>query len=124
MSRYTIHATRSKSGKVWVLEGCGAVGQVKRLDQAPGLMREAVAYLKNAPIEDVEINLDIQLSEQDARVLADLEQAKAQAKAADREAAAAQRRAARRLHSDGLSLRDVGRIMGISGQRAGQLVNA
>jgi hypothetical protein len=59
VTRYTVHATRSESGKVWVLEGCGAVGQVKRLDRAPGLMREAVAYLKNSPVEDVEIDLDI-----------------------------------------------------------------
>ncbi|MDN5859996.1 MAG: hypothetical protein L0H84_15380 [Pseudonocardia sp.] len=73
------------------------------------------------------VNVDVQLNlraDPDAEALA--RQAREKAAESERlraEALAANRAAARRLHADGWSFRLIGRWLGLSHQRAEQLVN-
>lgn len=122
---FTVTAERTRSGW-WALEcdEVGAVSQVRRLDQAADDMREAVAYLSGLPESDVDITVvpvlpdAFQLHLEEARRLA------AVAADANRRAAEESRAAARALRAEGLTLRDVGTVMGVSHQRAQQLIDA
>ena len=126
VSEYT--ATAQRVGGGWWMVQCdqhpGALSQVRRLDQAPDEHREAIAFVTGEPAEQVEVTivprLEPAVEDQLTAVqrLADTA-ARTATQAADQRAALA-----RRLHDDGLTIRDIGQIMGVSYQRAGQLVRA
>jgi predicted RNase H-like HicB family nuclease len=59
MTRYTVTAERS--GQWWALqcvEVPGAVSQVRRLDQAEDMMREAIAWVAGVPEDSIEIDVE------------------------------------------------------------------
>lgn len=123
MSVWTVTAERTAGGW-WVLEQAelGAVSQVRRLDQAEAEMREAVAHLAGEPEEAVEIMVQPILPEEIRRQQREAREARETAEETNRRAAAINRRLAHSLADSGMPLRDIGRIMGVSHQRAGQLV--
>lgn len=123
MSRvFEVVAERGR-GDWWVLEApeVGAVSQVKRLDEAAEEMREAVAYLAGVPADEVRIEVRPVLPEEYVLHARAAEEARALAAEAKGRAAVEARCAARVLREHGLTLRDVGVIMGVSHQRASQL---
>lgn len=125
MSRvFEVVAERGR-GDWWVLEApeVGAVSQVKRLDEAAEEMREAVAYLAGLPIAEVHIDVTPILPQEYVVHAQAAEEARILADEAKSKAAAESRSAARVLREHGLTLRDVGAIMGVSHQRAAQLVS-
>lgn len=96
----------------------GALSQVRRLDQAPGEHREAIAFLTGEPPEQVSVTVTPQLSSDVEERLANIRRlTDTAARAADQRTALA-----RRLREQGLTVRDIGQIMGVSYQRAGQLI--
>jgi hypothetical protein len=118
----TVTAERGKSW--WVLEApeAGSVSQVKRLSQADSEMREAIAYQLGIPRDSFEIDLKIQLPDGYRSALQEASELKAQANMSNRAAAQARRRAAHILADAHLTVRDIGEVMGISYQRAAQLL--
>lgn len=120
---FEVTAQRGK-GDWWVLEApqVGAVSQVRRLDQAADEMREAVAYLAGLPEQEVELHVVPVLPADYLTHAKAAAQARAEAARATSPAAAESRSAARALRQAGLTLRDVGTVMGVSHQRAAQLV--
>ncbi|WP_195393498.1 hypothetical protein [Actinomyces urogenitalis] len=123
MRTFTVTAERGR-GDWWVLEApeVGAVSQVRRLDQAEEEMREAIAYLASLPQDEVAVDLVPVLPEAYTSAAAEAEELRRAAAEATRAAAEASRAAARSLREAGLTLRDVGTVMGVSHQRAAQLV--
>jgi predicted RNase H-like HicB family nuclease len=124
VSEYTATAQRVENG--WWMVQCdqhpGALSQVRRLDQAPAEHREAIAFVTGEPVEQVQVTVTPRL---DAGVEEELAQVRQLADTAAQTAnrAAGQRAAlARRLHNDGLTVRDIGQILGVSYQRASQLI--
>lgn len=113
-------------GDWWVLEApeVGAVSQVKRLDEAADEMREAIAYLAGLPVGEVHIDVRPILPQEYVVHAQAAAQARVLADEAKSKAALESRSAARVLREQGLTLRDVGTIMGVSHQRAAQLLNA
>ncbi|MDR3361104.1 MAG: hypothetical protein LBO20_10805 [Bifidobacteriaceae bacterium] len=124
MKMVEVRAKRSASGKWWVLSGGGAVDQVKRLDQAADSIREAVAHLAGLPEAEIEIDLVVDGLPKDAAALvSEWKAARAEAETAASRAAAVSRETAKALVREGLPLRDAGYLMGVSHQRAGQLLH-
>lgn len=110
----------------WVLEApeVGAISQVRALGEADDEMREAVAYLADVPESEVVVRIEPELPEayREHRAASDRESREA-AEARTR-AAEESRAAARVLRAQRLTLRDIGTVMGVSTQRAHQLVRA
>lgn len=121
---FTVTAQRGK-GAVWVLEApqVGAVSQVRRLDQAAEEMREAVAFLAGLREDEVQIKVVPILPDSYERQLEKSTHLQDVAARATSQAANESRLTARALRDYGLTLRDVGTIMGISHQRAAQLLH-
>jgi hypothetical protein len=121
----TYHAEVDRDGKVWRVR----VPEVERTTQARTLRevepmaRDLIAIMEDVPADSFSLDVRITLP---ADVQAELERsAELRADAARSQARAAQlsRQAARQLRVQGLSLRDVGQALGVSFQRAKQLVD-
>jgi len=122
----TVKVTAERSGKWWVLESAeaGAVSQCRTLSQVDEEMREAIAYQLQVPENSFDIRVDVVLP---AQYKAEIERSQVlhdEAERAAREAADARRQAAKELQRLHMSVRDIGEVMGVSYQRAHQLVSA
>lgn len=124
MSRRSVTVTAERGKKWWVLEApeAGAVSQVKRLAEADAEMREAIAYQLGISEDDFDIDLQIIVPAAAREHLEAADRFRSAAVDAQRSAAAEARAAARELADAGLPLREVGEVLGISHQRAHQLV--
>lgn len=118
-------ATARRSGRWWVVQ-CdqhpGAISQVARLDQAADVHREAIAFVADAPEAEIEVEVRPEIDPQVSEELAEAHRLAEQASEIDSRARTLRSDAARRLAQDGLSVRDVGSVMGVSYQRAHQLI--
>lgn len=123
VTRYTVTAERGR--RWWVLqcvEHPGAISEVARLDQAPTAMREAIAFVAQVDPSDVEVDLRPVVPDAVGSHVRAAARLREEAHRANREAAAEARAAARVLRDAGLSVRDVGTVLGVSHQRAHQLL--
>lgn len=100
----------------------GVHTQVRRIDQAEDMARDAIASLLDVAPRSFEVTV---VPEVPSTVRAIVDQATtARSQAAQAQDAAAQltREAARRLVGEGLTVRDAGALLGVSHQRIAQLV--
>jgi predicted RNase H-like HicB family nuclease len=120
--RFTVRARRI--GGWWALDVEGEPGvhsQVRRIDQAEEMARDAIAGVLDIAPDSFEI---VVAPEVPAAVRTMVDQAmKARSHAAQAQVAAAQltRDAAQRLVAGGLTVRDAGVLLGVSHQRVAQL---
>ena len=124
MSRRTFTVTAERGRGPWWVTECaeaGAVSQVRRIDQAADDIREAIAYLSGLPEDGFDIEVTPVLPDAFWEAMRGAEDQRDVAAAANRAAAELNQRAARVLRDEGLTLRDVGHLMGVSHQRAAQL---
>ncbi|WP_348786537.1 hypothetical protein [Leifsonia sp. NPDC080035] len=122
----TYRVTAERTAKWWVLqaEGApGAISQVARLDQADQI-KEAIAFVTGEPKDRIEIELRpvLPAAAEEAHELA--VKYREEAAVLNSRAAYFSRRAAHDLANAGLTVRDIGTILGVSYQRAHQLVVA
>lgn len=120
---YTSKVERTARG--WVAQCAevpGAISEARRLDQVGPYQREAIAWVTQTPIEDVEVTLNLVLAADTAELLESASEHQQRAQQLEHEAAAERRAAARELQSQGLPLRDIGTVLGVSHQRAHQLL--
>lgn len=123
VTRYTVTAERGR--RWWVLqcvEHPGAVSEVARLDQAPEAMREAIAFVAQVDPATVEVEVRPVVPPEAGEHAVAASRLREQAREATHEAARESRAAARVLRDAGLSVRDVGTVLGVSHQRAHQLL--
>jgi predicted RNase H-like HicB family nuclease len=122
--RYRAVATRS--GDWWAItipELPGAFSQCKRLNQVEAMAREVIALMLDSDPADVgDVEVDVHLPDQLADDLAALRRSERLADDARHAATHAQRRAAGQLRAAGLSVRDIGRLLGVSHQRVSQIL--
>jgi len=123
MKRYTVRARRIASW--WALDVDGVPGahtQVRRIDQAEEMARDAIAgVLEISPASfEIVVAPEVPVA---VRTLVD-QATKARSQAAQAQDAAAQltRDAAQGLVDEGLTVRDAGVLLGVSHQRIAQLV--
>jgi hypothetical protein len=121
----TYHAEVDRDGKVWRVRvpEVARTTQARTLREAESMARDLVAIMDDIPANSFDLDITIILP---AEVRAELDRsAELRAQAAHNQAQAAQlaRHAARRLRDQGLPLQDVGKALGVSFQRAKQLID-
>lgn len=125
MALYTAHVTRG--GSWWAIEIAeldGVYTQARRLDQVESVARDAIAATLDVDPVSVAIDVSVSLDGDVEAHLARLRQLRDDVERLNREASETARATARQLHDAGMPLRDVGAVMGISYQRAHQLVRS
>jgi hypothetical protein len=121
----TYQAVVSRSGKFWAVyvPEIDRWTQARHLRELDAMTEDLIELMTDAPPGSFTVAYDIQLPEAIQQHLALAERLRSESAKAQAEAAAEVRAAARELHDNGLPLRDVGRILGVSYQRAHQLVS-
>ena len=124
MTAYRVEVTRE--GKWWMVSipELDGLTQARRLEDASAMAREYIAVTLDIPTSDVEVNVavidvdGVNVADEIAR----LEAEKLEAEAARERVAEDTRRLAQTLASSKVPVRDIGAILGVSHQRAHQLV--
>jgi predicted RNase H-like HicB family nuclease len=124
VTRYT--ATARRCGGWWMVQ-CdqlpGALSQVRSLAKAAEVHREAIVFVSGQAADEIEVEVHAELP---PNLAAELEAAEKLAEAArdSLDAAGRKRRdVARQLARQGVTMRDIGTLFGVSHQRAQQLVS-
>lgn len=99
----------------------GLFTQARRLDQVAGMVRDAARMLD---VKVGEVNVEPVMDEATARLLCELFDAKGEAKAAQERASKIMCETVSMLRSDGLTVRDVAAVTGVSPQRVSALQDA
>lgn len=121
----TYTATAVREGRWWMVTVPGAgVTQARRLADVPDMARELVAVTLDAPLDDVEVQVTVAPFDgiDVTGELDGIREARAQSLRLEREASDRAVALARTLAQRDVPLRDIGTILGVSHQRAHQLV--
>jgi len=127
MSNRPLYRVRpARDGRFWFLrveELPGAYTQSRRLDQAEAMVRDVISLVQEVPDDSFDVEIlepDLQVGTED-----EVTQVKALRALAEMFGSAASSRArvvARSLAAEDLTIRDIGRILGVSHQRVAQLI--
>ena len=123
----TYTATATREGRWWMVSvpEVDGVTQARRLSDVGEMASELVAVSLDVPLEEVEVQVvvdqvgEVAVADRLARIHADREEAAR----LEREASELARALARDLVAEDVPLRDVGEVLGVSHQRAHQLVS-
>lgn len=121
MAQYTVKASRD--GKFWFLHVQEIEGftQARSLSEIDEMARDLVHIMTDEAKEDIELTIEIELPEEVTAARAEEERLRKLAKESNTRAAEKAREAARLLRQEGLTVRDLGEVLGVSYQRAQQL---
>lgn len=125
MNEHSYRVDVVRSGDWWAItvpELSGVFSQARRLDQVEDNAREAIAMMLDVDESTVNVDLDVSPPGNVAALLEALTVATVSATEATEEAARMRVLAARELRDQGLPLRDVGALIGVSHQRVHQLL--
>lgn len=121
MGKIDVNASVTRSDGWWavsVAEMPGLFTQARRLDQVEGLVRDAASLL-GQEVGEVHV---LPVLDSDSRAMLDeLERARAEAEEAQRTSSELTRSVVRRFRSEGLTLRDIAALVGLSQQRVSVL---
>jgi hypothetical protein len=125
MTTYTARCRRS--GRWWAIEvpevNGGIYSQARRLDGVEAMARDAIALTLDVSPTTFEVDVVPVLPEEWETELEEAREARRSAAAAERLAQAALDRVVRRLIDAGLTVRDVGALLGLSYQRIAKRAN-
>ena len=121
----TYQAEVDRDGKVWRVRvpEVARTTQARTLREVESMARDLIAIMDNIPADSFDLDVALTLP---ADVQAELDRSaelRDQAARSQAQAAQSARRAARRLRDQGLPLQDVGKALGVSFQRAKQLID-
>lgn len=124
VTTYTARATRDND-RFWLVHvpELGHYTQARNVTEIETMARDLIATLRDVEPNSLEVEVEIQLPGTAREHLARAESLREQEAEARRAAAAEARAAAAELKQAGLSLRDIGKLLGVSFQRAGQLTS-
>lgn len=120
----TYEATVERGDRYWVVSVSGVERstQARHLRELDDMVKDLIHVMTKEPVESIQVNYHIVLPSNVQARLEHAEQLRKEAAEAQAQAAAETRAAARELHGDGIPLRDIGRVLGVTYQRAHQLV--
>lgn len=119
--KYTAECVRS--GNWWAItvpEIKGVFSQARRLDQVEAMAREAIALMLNVSPNTFDVEVKPEVPGEVARA----RKARTELRRAEESAEEATKSAARALLEKGYTVRDAGKLLGISPQRVSQLTAA
>lgn len=122
MTTYTARATRDND-RYWLVHvpELGHYTQARNVAEIETMARDLIATLRGLEPQSIDLAVDIHLPGSAQEHLARVETLRAEEAEARRAAAAEARMAAAELKQAGLPLRDIGKLLGVSFQRASQL---
>lgn len=123
MNRKRYEVLASRDGDSWLLRvpAVERSTQALRLDQAEEMARDLIAIMTNRPSDSFDVEITTRLDPELSDLLSQVARAKSEAKERQEEASRLQRRAVRALTESGLTVRDTGRLLGLTHQRVAQL---
>lgn len=121
---YTATATREEGWWTLVVEGVqGGYTQARRLDQAEAMVRDALATVLDVAEDSFDVDVEVHLADAPwATPLQEARHARSELEATQARARETLDRAIEGMHSEGLSVRDIGRLLGISYQYAAKVL--
>lgn len=125
MTRTTYKVTATREDGWWVLdvpELEGVFSQARRLDQAEDMARDAIAVMLDVPEESFDVVVEPRLMGAAAKDLQEALEARGWLVEVQTKAATTTVTATRRLHEEGLPVRDIGRLLGLSHQRVAKIL--
>jgi hypothetical protein len=128
MATRRFHANAYLEGKWWMVEipEVNGLTQARRLNDVTQMAREFIAATADIPLDSFELEMTIQrvhdldIADRVARIQSE----KAQALELERRATEEAQALARQLSEANLTVREIGVILGVSHQRAHQLLSA
>lgn len=123
--RVTAKATRTDGW--WAIEVTGVSGgpfhtQTRRLDQIDAMVKDGIALMADVPEDTIEVDVVPDLPQADAEVITAARDAAQEASMWAERASRLSRQAVELLRAEGMTVRDVGGLLGVSAQRVSQLV--
>lgn len=118
MARYTANVKKGTSYWIVTVPAIGQATQARSIDELSCMTKDLISLVADDP------NPEIAFSYELPSEVAEAVELKRQAAELEARAMATQGVAVKKLHELGVSLRDIGRLLGISHQRAHQLVKA
>lgn len=118
MARYTANVKKGTSYWVVTVPAIGQATQARSIDELNSMTKDLISLVAD------DLNPEITFSYELPPEVAEAVELKRQAAELEARAMATQGVAVKKLHELGVSLRDIGRLLGISHQRAHQLVKA
>ncbi len=128
MATRRFHANAYLEGNWWMVEipEVNGLTQARRLNEVTQMAREFIAATADIPLDSFELEMTIQrvhdldIADRVARIQSE----KAQALELERRATEEAQALARQLSEANLTVREIGVILGVSHQRAHQLISA
>jgi hypothetical protein len=118
------NASARQVGKFWYIkvDGLGGSSQARSVKEIDLMVRDYISIMTETEPDSFEVNMQLLLPDDVAATLKRAGELRDIADNARKEAAIESRRAAKALRASGLTVRDIGAALGISFQRAHQLV--
>ena len=124
MKKKVWNASARQVGKFWYIkvEGLGGSTQGRTVKEIDVMVRDYISIMTETEPDSFDVNMQLLLPDDVAATLKRAGELRDIADNARKEAAIESRRAAKALRASGLTVRDIGAALGISFQRAHQLV--
>jgi predicted RNase H-like HicB family nuclease len=123
---HTVYEVRAERDDAWwvltVPAVPGAFSQARRLDQAPEMITDAISLVLGVPESSFSVTVLPVVDEDVRRELAEADRLHAEAQEIEEAAAGTRRRAVAALRRQGLTVRDIAKVTGVSFQRVAQLL--
>lgn len=122
-------ATVERGEKMWLIyvgDDVDRWTQARNLGEVEVMARDLIAVMTDRPagVEEVDLTVDLKLGDRTEKLLRQYHEATEAAQVAKREAARKHHAVAKAMADQGLTYRDIGVALGVSFQRAEQLVKA
>lgn len=111
-------------GRMWhiTVNGLDGATQARSAREIEAMTRDFIAGHTSAEAGSIAINISIQLPKKVRAIIDRAEKLRTESDDKRREAATETQRAAKELKAEGLTVRDIGAALGVSHQRAHQLI--
>ncbi|MFD4180347.1 HicB family toxin-antitoxin system [Rhodococcus sp. NPDC058514] len=126
MTTYRVEVTRE--GKWWMVSipELDGLTQARRLAESDRMAREYIAVTTGVPLDEVSVEVEVNVGRvRDAGMrAAEIRRERDHAAELEARALAESKRLAHELAAENVPVRDIGEILGVTFQRASQLVNS